>query len=241
MPRASITIVNDATHAKRSAVSDPVGRYSLLQVEPGTYTLTAQAAGFADVVVSRVPLLVNSPATLPIVFEKVGAITQTVSVVAETTQINTTDASIGNAVGGKVITQLPFEGRNVVGLLALQPGVVFLGEPTPGTQGDWRSGAVNGGKSDQANVTLDGVDVNDQQNHTPFTSVLRVTLDSVEEFRTVTTNGGAEMGRSSGAQVSLVTKSGTNTLHGSLYEFNRNTATEANSFLNNQRASQARS
>ena len=162
-----------------------------------------------------------------------GAIAQTVSVEAETTLINTTDASIGNAVGGKVITQLPFEGRNVVGLLALQPGVVFLGENTPGTQGDWRSGAVNGGKSDQANVTLDGVDVNDQQNHTPFTSVLRVTLDSVEEFRTVTTNGGAEMGRTSGAQVVLVTKSGTNALHGSLYEFNRNTATEANSFFNN--------
>jgi hypothetical protein len=233
VPQVSITIVNDATGAKRSAVSDSVGRYSLLQVEPGTYTVTAQATGFDDVVISKVRLLVSSPATLPITFEKVGTIAQTISVEAETTLINTTDASIGNAVGGKVITQLPFEGRNVVGLLALQPGVVFLGENTPGTQADWRSGAVNGGKSDQANVTLDGVDVNEQQNHTPFTSVLRVTLDSVEEFRTVTTNGGADMGRTSGAQVVLVTKSGTNTLHGSLYELNRNTATEANNFFNN--------
>jgi hypothetical protein len=233
VPRASITIANGATHARRSTVSDSLGRYSLLQVAPGTYTLTAQAAGFADAAVSNVQLLVNSPATLPIVFEKVGAIAQKVSVVDETAQVNTTDASIGNAIGGEVITQLPFEARNVVGLLALQPGVVYLGEPAPGTQGDYRSGAVNGGKSDQSDVTLDGVDVNDQQNHTAFSSVLRVTLDSVEEFRTVTANSGADMGRTSGAQIALVTKSGTNALHGSLYEFNRNTDTEANDFFSN--------
>jgi hypothetical protein len=147
--------------------------------------------------------------------------------------LNITDASLGNAVGGRIITELPFEGRNVVGLLSIQPGVMFLGEPDPGTIGDWRSGAVNGSKSDQGNVTLDGVDVNDQQNHTAFTSVLRVTLDSVAEFRTVTTNAGAEMGRTSGAQVSLITKSGTNAIHGSLYEFHRNTVTSANDFLSN--------
>jgi len=98
---------------------------------------------------------------------------------------------------------------------------------------DHRTGAVNGGKSDQANVTLDGVDVNDQQTIHRSRSVLRVTLDSVEEFRTVTTNASADMGRSSGAQVSLVTKSGTNALHGSLYEFNRNTSANANDFFNN--------
>ena len=233
VPAASVTIVNSATHATRKVVTDSAGRYSFLQLEPGTYTVTAQATGFADQVVNKVELLVNSPATLTIRFEKVGAVTETVSVSAEATQVNTTDASIGNAVNSGVITQVPLEGRNVVSLLALQPGVVFLGEPDPGTNGDHRNGAVNGGKSDQANVTLDGVDVNDQQNHTAFNSVLRVTLDSVEEFRTVTTNAGAEMGRTSGAQVALVTKSGTNSLHGSLYEVNRNTDLEANDFFNN--------
>src|SRR5437016_3834378 len=88
--------------------------------------------------------------------------------------------------------------------------------------------SVNGGKSDQANVTLDGVDVNDQQNGLAFNSSLRVTLDSIQEFRVVTTNANAEQGRSSGAQISLVTKGGTNTFHGSAYEFNRNTLFEAN-------------
>jgi Carboxypeptidase regulatory-like domain len=233
LPGASITIVNDANHLTRKTTADSLGRYSLLQVEPGNYTVTATAAGFADTIIPNVRLLVNSPATVAIKFEKVGSVSEAVSVSAEALQINTTDASMGNAVGGKVITELPFEGRNVMGLLAIQPGVLFLGEPNPGTVGDHRSGAVNGGKADQGNVTMDGIDVNDQQDHTAFTSVLRATLDSVEEFRTVTSNAGADMGRTSGAQVTLVTKSGTNSLHGSLYEVNRNTDLAANDFLSN--------
>jgi hypothetical protein len=239
VPGASINIQNIATHATRETVSDGSGRYSLLQVQPGTYTVTAKAAGLADVMVNRVELLVSTPATLTIAFEKIGTVNEVVSVSAETAQVNTTDASLGNAISGKAITQLPFDGRNVVGLLSLQPGVTFLGElptglrPDGATRPDHRTGAVNGGKADQANVTLDGVDVNDQQDHTPFTSVLRVTLDSVEEFRTVTTNASADLGRSSGAQVALVTKSGTNALHGSAYEFNRNTSLAANDFFNN--------
>ena len=170
VPGATISIVNDATHASRQTVSDAQGRYSLLQVEPGTYAVTAKAQGFAEQTM-MVRLLVNTPATLPIAFESLGAVSETVSVSGVAPQINTTDASVGNAISSEVITQVPLEGRNVVGLLALQPGVVFLGEPDPGTNGDHRSGAVNGGKTDQANVTLDGIDVNDQQNHTAFTSV----------------------------------------------------------------------
>ena len=154
-----------------------------------------------------------------------------ISVSAEAVQVNTTDASLGNAIGNRPITQLPFEARNVVGLLALQPGVSLPRSQT--SHNDYRSGAVNGGKSDQGNVTLDGVDVNDQQDRDAFTSVLRVTLDSVQEFRTITSNANADKGRGSGAQVSLVTKSGTNDLHGVAYEYHRNTLTSANSFFNN--------
>src|SRR5207302_772312 len=135
----------------------------------------------------------------------------------------------------KRISQLPLEARNVAGLLSLQPGVTFFGNLDPqGATTDYRNGSVNGGKSDQGNVTLDGVDVNDQQSQTAFTSVLRVTLDSVQEFRVTTTNPNAEQGRSSGAQVGLVTKSGTNEWHGSLYEFHRNTIFAANGFFNNR-------
>jgi hypothetical protein len=143
--------------------------------------------------------------------------------------LNTTDASIGNAIATKPIVQMPLNARNIVGLLALQPGVVFVSEDST----NYRNGAVNGGKSDQANVTLDGVDVNDQMDRNAFTSVLRMTPDSVQEFRVTTLNANADQGRSSGAQVALVTKGGTNDLHGSLYEYHRNTATTANQFFNN--------
>jgi hypothetical protein len=110
------------------------------------------------------------------------------------------------------------------------------GRPTAGTisTADRLNGSVNGSKPDQNNITLDGVDVNDQNTRNAFRSVLRVTLDSVQEFRTTTQNPTAEQGRGSGAQIALITKSGTNELHGSLYEYHRNTLTSANSFFNNR-------
>jgi Carboxypeptidase regulatory-like domain len=242
IPGVSVVLMNVDTGAERTVVSDSQGRYSFSQVQPGTYKLTAKAQGFADFTL-QVRLLVNSPATVDLNFEKVGTVASSVSVIGEATQVNTTDATLGNAIGTQTITQLPFEARNVVSLLALQPGVAYLGaQDTPQISqsgnghvvlNDPRSGAVDGGKSDQGNVTLDGVDVNDQQNRASFTSVLRVTLDSVQEFRVVTTNAGAEYGHSSGAQATLITKSGSNVFHGALYEYLRNTDTSANSFFNN--------
>ena len=91
-----------------------------------------------------------------------------------------------------------------------------------------------GGRSDQSNVTLDGLDDNDQTNGFAFTGVLRSTIDSTEEFRVTTTNVNASAGCPSGAQVSLITKSGTNKFHGSLYEYNRNTIATANNWFNKQ-------
>ncbi len=233
LPVAKVTITHSETGAQRSSVSDSQGRYTFAQVQPGTYQIKVQSPGFTELVVNDVKLLVNTPATVDLLFEKVGSVSSSIAVSAETPQVNTQDATIGNAIGGQVITQLPFESRNVVGLLAIQPGVVYLGETDPGKLNDPRNGAVDGGKTDQGNVTLDGVDVNDQQNRASFTSVLRVSLDSVQEFRTTTTNAGAEYGHSSGAQVSMVTKGGSNTMHGSAYEYLRNTDTSANSFFNN--------
>ena len=114
------------------------------------------------------------------------------------------------------------EGRNVPDLLSLQPGVLYLGRHKSTRNTDSRSGAVAGARSDQSNVTLDGVDNNDQTNGFAFTGVLRATLDSTEEFRVTTTSANADAGRSSGAQVTLLTKSGGNKFHGGVYEYNRN-------------------
>ncbi len=230
VPNAALELVNTDTNQKRDGKSDGNGNYSFPQIAPGTYNLSVKATGFSSKAVNGMRLLVNTPATINVALE-VGQMTETVSITADSVQINTQDASLGNSFGTKPILQLPFEARNVAGLLSLQPGVTFAGANAPNS---YRGGNVNGGKNDQANVTLDGVDVNDQQNRDPFTSVLRVTLDSVQEFRVVTTNANAEFGRSSGAQISLVTKGGTNEVHGSTYWFVRNKATNANSFFNNQ-------
>jgi hypothetical protein len=125
---------------------------------------------------------------------------------------------------------LPLEGRNVPDLLSLQPGVAYPNSRTDIPTWDTRKGAVNGARSDQSNVTVDGIPVNDEGGDA-FTSVLPVTLDSVQEFRVSTSNYNSDQGTTSGAQVSVVTKSGTNDFHGSLYEYLRNTYTSANDFF----------
>lgn len=231
IPGATLTLTNTATQAVRTSNSSEDGSYLFVQVAPGLYQLKASAAGFNDVLINDLRLLVNQPATQNVQFEKIGTVAETISVSADAVQLNTTDASLGNAVGSKPVIELPFNARNVVGLLSLQPGVLYVKEDSDRATNDPRSGNVNGARNDQSNITLDGVDVNDQMNRDPFSSVLRVTLDSVQEFRTTTLNATAEQGRSSGAQVSLVTKSGTNDIHGSAYWFHRNNATSANDFF----------
>ena len=175
-------------------------------------------------------LLVNTPATANVQL-KVGAAAELVTVTSEIPAIDLVDASLGNSFDERQVRQIPLEGRNVPDLLSLQAGVAYTGNRIADQDQDTRNGAVNGARSDQSNITLDGVDVNDQANGYAFTSVLPVTQDSVQEFRVTTTNYGADQGQGSGAQVALVTKSGTNSLHGSVYEYLRNTITSANDYL----------
>src|SRR5437773_8164880 len=138
--------------------------------------------------------------------------------------VNTQNATLGHAFGTEQIASLPFEGRDPTGILSLQPGVVFTGNSTHiSSASDSRSGSVNGARSDQTNVTLDGVDNNDQLLGTAFQGALRVPLDSLQEFRVTTSNSDADTGRSSGGQVSLVTKAGTNKIHGAVYAYHRPT------------------
>lgn len=230
---ATVQVINLATGLSRDVVTDDSGVYTVLQLPPGDYRINVSATGFSRYSLERISLLVATPTTANIKLE-LGAVTETVSINAEAAQVNTVDASVGNAIGNKPVLQMPLNARNIVSLLALQPGVVYTGEPKKlDSTTDSRSGAVNGGKSDQANVTLDGVDVNDQMDRQAFTSVLRMTPDAMQEFRVTTLNANADQGRSSGAQVALVTKSGTNEVHGSVYWYHRNTITTANNFFNN--------
>jgi len=225
---ATVTLSDEATNKTIAASTNGAGLYQFPQISPARYLITVSANGFGAQS-KTAELLVNQPATIDFTLS-VEASSVTVDVSASAQTLNTTDATIGNSVGNATIEALPMEGRDPNSLLSLQPGVLYIGQKP--NQADSRQGAVAGSRSDQGNVTLDGIDDNDQLSGFAFSGVLRSTLDSTEEFRVTTAVGSADAGRSSGAQVSLVTKSGTNQFHGSLYEYYRPTNTVANDFFN---------
>ncbi|GAB4235115.1 MAG: hypothetical protein Kow00109_08320 [Acidobacteriota bacterium] len=221
VPGADVTLVNQATGNERAVVTDDEGRFRFPQLPPGNYTIRVELPGFKTLEQQNIRLLVDTPQNLTLRLE-LGEVSEVVTVSSSAERLmNQIDASLGNAFNTEQIIELPLNQRNVYQLLSLQPGVT-------------EDGYVSGARSDQSNLTLDGIDVNEQQQGTAFESVLRVTPDSVQEFRVTTSTPGSSQGRSSGAQVSLVTKSGTNQFHGSLYEYHRNTVTAANDFFNNR-------
>jgi hypothetical protein len=232
VPDAVVTLTNGEMGVTLTAHTDKNGSYQFLELHPATYILTVSAHGFSTVRQSGLVLLVATPTSDDIRMEISTGVT-TVEVIASSQNINTQDATIGNAFNQSQIAALPFEGRDPAGILSLQPGVVTVGTSSSiDTDADSRNGSVNGARSDQTNVTLDGVDDNDQTKGYALKGALRATLDSLEEFRVTTTNAGADQGRSSGAQVALVTKSGTNQIHGSAYEYNRPKGLVANEWFN---------
>jgi len=224
---ATVTLINDARNFSREQTTNESGGFAFSLIPPDTYRIEAQASGFKKVSLTNVKASIDIATDVNLKLE-IGDVNETVTVVSGLdAPLNTSDATIGTTFESRRITELPLNARNIVGLLSLQPGVT-------------RQGEVTGSRRDQANITLDGVDVNEQQlgldilnNLDAFTSVLRVTPDSVQEFRVTTSVPNVDQGRSSGGQVSLITKSGTNEFHGSLFEFHRNTATTANDYFNN--------
>ncbi|MGC0777342.1 MAG: carboxypeptidase-like regulatory domain-containing protein [Candidatus Acidiferrum sp.] len=233
IPGAQVTLASAEIGVSLSTQTDKTGFYQFQDMRPATYVLTITAPGFATLKKSGLVLLVSTPATSDVQLQIASGMT-TVEVQATLETVNTQDATVGNTFDSKQILALPFEGRDAAGVLSLQPGVTFIANANPTDNVDTRNGALNGGRSDQANITLDGVDNNQQSLGTAFQGAVRSTLDSIEEFRVTTIGDNADQGRSSGGQVTLVTKSGTNTFHGSLYEQNRPTVTTANDWFNKQ-------
>jgi Carboxypeptidase regulatory-like domain len=227
---AKVTLVNTAQNFSREMETSASGEFEFLALPPGAYSITVEKDGFTKFEKPELQLLVNVAATLNVTLQVGSTITQ-VEVSAQSQTINTTDASLGTAFNENQVKQLPLESRNVPDLLTLQTGVVYNGDrPDINRDQDTRSGSVNGSHSDQSNITVDGIPANPKGGYA-FESVLPVTLDSVQEFRVTTSNYGADEGVSSGAQVALVTKSGTNEIHGSAYEYNRNSYFSANDYF----------
>jgi len=218
---ATVTLQSATKSFSRTQITNDNGNYSFNAIPPDTYRIEVAANGFKKSILPAVQAMVDLSKELDLSLEA-GGITETVTVTSSNDAVlNTTDASIGNTFNTQQILILPLSARNTPDLLSVQPGVTAGGE-------------VNGGRSDQANITLDGVDVNEQQGGRAFFSVLRVTPEALQEFRVQTTNADASFGRSSGAQISLVTKSGSNQWHGSgYYYFRPSTKFQANDFFNN--------
>jgi hypothetical protein len=230
--------MNTESGTERRVVTDAEGSYQFLQLPAGNYSLIVAAKGFARHERRDLVLLVNTPSTANEQLA-IGTTSESVTVTGEAPPLNMVDASLGNSFGEKQVKDIPLDGRNVPELLSLQPGVTFTGNTLSTSLAaykdqDTRNGSVNGARSDQSNITLDGVDVNDQNSGYAFTSVLPITQDSVQEFRVTTSNYNADAGTGSGAQTALITRSGTNTWHGSAYEYLRNTVTSSNDYLTKQ-------
>jgi Carboxypeptidase regulatory-like domain len=176
---ATVVLENRESNVRRTVTTGVQGDYQFLFLSPGTYSLMVAAAGFERYQQTGLQLLVNTPATANVRLQ-LGKTSEVVNVTTEAPILNTVDASLGNSFDQNQVRQIPLEGRNVPDLLSLQAGVAYTGNrPDIDKDQDTRNGSVNGARSDQSNITLDGVDVNDQSSGYAFTSVLPVTLDSV--------------------------------------------------------------
>jgi hypothetical protein len=225
VPGAKISVTNVSTNETRQTTSGPDGTYQVLDLPIGNYRVTAERSGFAKVVTDPHALLINQTlrVDIPLV---IGKTTETVVVSGESVNVETVNSTIGQSVTGRPVQELPLNGRNVLDLALTLPGVVET-NPDSGAAGTY---SVAGGRSDSVTFLLDGGMNNDLLDNGV---VYNPNPDTVAEFKVLQNNYTAEYGRNAGGIVSVVTKSGTNQLHGSLFDYVRNDAFNANSFFNN--------
>jgi hypothetical protein len=225
----NVKLSNAATAYSAVAPTNANGVYTFTEVPPGEgYSLTVSRDGFRTITIDQVSLSVGTKETRDIQLT-VGDVKVTVEVTGHAgATLDTSDASIGNTIDSQRVEDLPSLFRtNAAALMSLQPGV----ETDSGD--DARDGVVIGTRGDQSNITLDGLDVNDQRAGFAFSTVGDTPLDSIQEVHVIVGGNDASYGRSAGGQIELVTKSGTNDWHGSASEFNRNTDFAANDYFNN--------
>ena len=225
LPGATITARNLATNEMRTTVSSGDGLYRITNLPRGRYEVKAELQGFKTVAQSDVLLTVGDTVRLDFGLE-VGALTEVVTVVSQAALVNTEEGRISSLVDEKRVSELPLNGRNVFQLIELQPGAVSNpGGVVLGGSAGGNSAFVNGQRNRANNFMLDGTDNNDQ--FTAGRPAVNPNVDMIQEFRVLANNFSAEFGRNSASVVNVVTKSGTNSLHGTAYEFLRNDALDA--------------
>ena len=234
VPDATVELVNGATNDTKTAATGSSGQYIFPNVGAGTYTLKISKAGFATVTFANIKVDITKSYTYDATLE-VSSGKEVIEVsAAARAELQTTDAVVGNVVGGTMMTRLPTLGRDASELLTLQPGSTPYDSNQTGFGNG--GGTIAGARSDQNSTVVDGIDITDNVISGGGTEkpIIPIGVESVDEFRVEITNENASFGRSSGGQVALVSKSGTNNFHGSVYWFHQNSALNANSWDNNR-------
>ena len=233
MPGVTIVVTHADTGTSRTQVSDEHGRYRVLDLPPGTYTATAELSGFLKVTRNQLVVAIGQD-TLADMQMQVGGVTEEVTVSGESSAV-----SIGNTVAGGVVTtkqiaELPLNGRSFLQLATLQPGVIT----SRGTGKDFTGGfsstqlSIGGARPEQTGFLMDGTNIADVSDKAPSSlSGVLLGVDTVQEFSVQTHGYNAEFGRAAGGVMSSVTKSGTNTVHGSAFEFHRDNALDARNYF----------
>ncbi len=236
--KAKVTATNNATNESHSTVSEASGDYVLSNLPPGDYTVSVDASGFRKLVQSGVSLQINQQAKVNLTLQ-VGQATETVQVTGHAPLLEAESSSLGTVINQHMVNQLPLNGRNFVQLATLSPGVNGVGQSASGTilggtrPDDRRPGSEifsNGNREGDNNFLYDGIDNNERLT---LSITLRPAVDAVREFKIQTSVYSADIGRNSGAVVDVITKSGTNQLHGSVFEFLRNSDVDARTYFNN--------
>src|SRR6185369_483948 len=232
VPSASLTFVETSTSATSKTQTDASGNYASPPLKPGTYKVTAQASGFKVQTHEAVNVRVQDRLRLDFNMA-VGSVTENVLVTAERPSIQTDTSSLGEVITTTQITQLPLNGRDYIQLATLTTGVVRTSSGTNGNSGGSSTGGLNsfvanGTRGTLNNFLLDGIDNNSNDNGGV---VLRSNVDAIQEFKLQTNSYSAEFGRSGGAVVNAITKSGANNYHGDVFEFFRNSALDARDYF----------
>nr|MDQ3010214.1 carboxypeptidase-like regulatory domain-containing protein [Acidobacteriota bacterium] len=223
---AEVSVVNIATNETRSAVTEDNGIYVFPQLKPGLYRVSVKKAGFKGASFDEVKLDVQQIREVDATME-VGAATETVTVTATgSAAIETTSPTVSQTIENKRVVDLPLNGRNPFSLATLGPGVI----PGPGS-----SPFISGGRNATSEVSIDGIsNVNAENNVSILDLNYTPSVDAVQEFSVQTNSVSAEFGRLGGGVINLVTKSGTNQFHWTLFEFHRNSALDATNFFTNR-------
>jgi hypothetical protein len=223
VPGAGVTVKHIETGVTRESVTNDTGQYAIPYLPVGTYEVTATLNGFSPARVTGVVVRVGLTASVNLSLSA-GAVTDEVTVTGHTAHLELESAALGNIVSGRQMLELPIVGRNPYALVTLAPGVVDRGNTGTGP-------LINGARSNSTAVMLDGAE---QRNSTTNDLNYSPPLESVEEFKVATNGLSAEFGRTGGGAITVATRSGTNTLHGSGYVYVRNDRFNANSWTNNR-------